>query len=115
MFHVPNQFRVRTHPTLGTNDSAGNNRFFKIDKEGLIINCIASDGYGWEHVSVTLDKPETPSWEIMDFVKNIFWDETDTIIQYHPTKELKVNRHRYCLHLWRPIGVPLPIPHPMLI
>lgn len=113
MFHVPNEFRVRDS-ILGSDDSYGNNGFFIFKYRGREIRCQASDGcdpkYQWEHVSVTIDKNKTPSWEIMCFVKDLFWDEEDCVIQYHPPKSSYVNMHPYCLHLWRKINFNQPIP-----
>jgi len=54
----------------------------------------------WEHVSVSL-KDRTPTWEEMSFVKDLFWHETETVIQFHPHKSEYVNCHPNCLHLWR--------------
>jgi len=38
----------------------------------------------------------------MCFVKNLFWEEEETVIQFHPAKSLYVNHHPFCLHLWKP-------------
>lgn len=54
----------------------------------------------WEHVSVSL-KNRCPNWEEMSYIKNLFWDEEETVIQFHPKKSEYVNMHPYCLHLWR--------------
>jgi hypothetical protein len=62
---------------------------------------IASDGQGWEHVSVSL-RDRTPTWDEMCIIKDLFWDEHETVIQFHPKKSEYVNRHPYCLHLWKP-------------
>jgi hypothetical protein len=43
-------------------------------------------------------------------VKDLFWDEDDVVIQFHPRKSDYVNNHSGCLHMWRPIGVALPLP-----
>jgi hypothetical protein len=115
MFQVPNQYRIRTHKLLGTPDSAGNNGLFVFGFKGYQVNCIASDGEGWEHVSVTINRKRTPDWETMGLVKEIFWGEDSTVIQYHPPKKVYVNFHPYCLHLWRPVGVSIPLPPTKLI
>jgi hypothetical protein len=67
------------------------------------LYCIASDGEGWEHVSVTARKG-TPTWEEMARVKKSFWDESDFVVQMHPPKEDYINNHPGCLHLWRKAG-----------
>lgn len=120
MFKAPNEYRNRTHPQLGTPDTAGNNGLFIFGFKGKQINCIVSDGAGWEHVSVTTHyqgkkMTHAPDWDTMNVVKDLFWDEGDTVIQYHPPKKVYVNFHPYCLHLWRPIGIPIPVPPTQLI
>lgn len=75
------------------------------------LSVISSSGGGWEHVSVSpFHKRRTPTWEEMNFVKGIFWGPEETVIQFHPPEQLYINNHKYVLHLWRPIGVPLPFP-----
>lgn len=115
MFHVPNKYRLRTHPTLGSDESYHNNGFFVLPWRGYEIRCQASDGEGWEHVSVTINRDRIPNWEIMCFVKETFWDEEDTVVQFHPPKSQYVNCHPNCLHLWRPTEVTLPVPDPILV
>jgi len=101
MFHTPNQFRLKHHKILGSDDSYGNNGFFIFQWEGYKIHCQASDGMEWEHVSVTINRNRTPTWEIMCHVKNMFWDVEDSVIQFHPPGSVYVNRNENCLHLWR--------------
>lgn len=105
MFHVPNNYRVRTNHVLATQNNAGNNGFFMLKIEDAIAYVIASDGMGWDHVSVHMvedGKVETPTWEEMCVVKDLFWDEEDCVVQYHPPKSEYVNCHPHTLHLWRP-------------
>lgn len=64
------------------------------------LSVIASVEDGWEHVSVSLGN-RCPTWDEMCFVKNLFWDEEDIAIQFHPAKSEYVNLHPYALHLWR--------------
>lgn len=100
MFHVPHKYRLRTHSQLGSDDSDGNNGCFFIPYGTLDLVCIASDGMGWEHISVSLEN-RCPTWDEMCFIKKTFWDEEDCVVQFHPPKSLYVNRHPYVLHLWR--------------
>jgi hypothetical protein len=64
---------------------------------------IASDGAGWEHVSVSR-KDRCPTWEEMCQIKDTFWDDEDVVMQFHVPAKDHVNNHPYCLHLWRPKG-----------
>lgn len=110
MMHVPNVNRV-TKGAQATDSRAGNNGAFAIPiRKGQFTYyayCRASDGSGWEHVSITLldhkGKPigRSPTWDEMCEIKKVFWDKDDTVIQIHPPEKDYVNIHPYCLHLWR--------------
>jgi hypothetical protein len=101
------------HPTLGMGH--GNNGFFRFEREGIVFNCIASDGLGWEHVSVSLNKKRCPTWDEMCIVKNTFWDAEDCVVQFHPPKSEHVNNHPYVLHLWRSKNQLIPTPPSFLV
>ena len=66
---------------------------------------IISSGPGevWEHVSVSIDT-RTPTWAEMCRVKELFWDDEETVIQFHPGRSKAVNHHPFCLHLWKLSG-----------
>lgn len=115
MFHVPNRYRYRNHPTVPSENTDGNNGFFIFPFSGYKAYCQASDGAGWEHVSVSIDRPRTPTWEVMCKVKDLFWDEEDCVIQYHPPKSAYVNYYPYCLHLWRSTKFEIVVPDPLLV
>lgn len=104
MFKVPNQYRIKSG-ALASTDGEGNNGAFMIRslKIKVVLAAIASDQGGWEHVSVSLPS-RCPTWEEMCFVKNLFWDEDDFVVQMHPPKSDYVNCHPFCLHLWRKTG-----------
>lgn len=54
---------------------------------GRMLNIIACDGVetGWEHVSVSImGSDKCPSWTEMCCVKELFWDDEETVIQLHP-------------------------------
>jgi hypothetical protein len=120
-FHTPNKYRVRSG-VMATDDAAvGYGVFFLPMAAGKPpLRCIADDGVGvgaltgWEHVSVSLPN-RCPTWAEMDRVKGLFWDDEDPVMQLHPPRSQWVNCHPYCLHLWRPIGVAIPLPPPMLV
>src|SRR5580765_948730 len=91
--------------------------FFIMGPSGRQLKIISSGidyEYGWEHVSVSIEG-RTPNWEEMCWVKNLFWDEDECVVQYHPAKKHYVNHHPFCLHLWRPIAGELPVPPPILV
>lgn len=91
----------------------GGNGCFKVLAGRHSFFCVASNGGGWEHVSVSPcnEKRKTcPTWEEMCEIKDLFWRPDECVVQYHPPKSDYVNRYPYCLHLWRPIGQELPRP-----
>ncbi len=70
--------------------------------KGAILKIVASEGdiEPWEHVSVSLPN-RTPNWQEMCFVKALFWDHDELVVQYHPRSTDYVNCHPHCLHMWR--------------
>lgn len=87
----------------------GGHGMFKVFVNGKSLFVMASNGRGWEHVSVSKRK-STPTWDEMCAVKDLFFDAEETVVQYHPPKSEYVNQHPYCLHLWRPTGKDIPRP-----
>jgi len=125
---VPEHYRDRVHPGLASDSSYGNNGLFVIPHPSIddyLLTCIVSDGGGWEHVSITLHQKvsqtrrkavkRTPTWSEMCYVKSLFWDDEEAVMQLHPLKSQHVNRHDYCLHLWRPVRQDIPLPPPGLV
>jgi hypothetical protein len=86
---------------------------------GARLAVIASDGRdwaecgfagpAWEHVSVSLPT-RCPTWEEMDWVKRQFWEDDEVVIQLHVARKDHISTHNFCLHMWRPVGVVLPLP-----
>lgn len=122
-FHVPEAARIRESQSgLASDASYGNNGAFLFDSPspGWKLCVIASDepyddSIPWEHVSVQAvrQKPAAiriPSWKEMCFVKDLFWDAEDIVMQLHPRKSEYINYHPAVLHLWRPVGVEIPMP-----
>ena len=63
---------------------------------------IISNGAGWEHLSVApIKKHIIPSWDDMCFIKELFWNDDEAVIQIHPPKDEYVSNKHNCLHLWR--------------
>ena len=112
-FHVPNEYRLRVGE-YGSDDSIGNYGAFLIPYESFTMRVLASEGLGWEHVSVSLNN-RCPNWKEMCFIKDLFWDEEDVVIQYHPKKSEYVNLYPNCLHLWRPVNQQIPTPPKELV
>ncbi len=87
--------------------------------------CIVSDGstpdgkmIDWEHVSVRAgtmnDKKKryerVPNWMEMCWLKELFWNDDECVIQFHPAKSEHVNFHPNVLHLWRYLKADFPVP-----
>lgn len=92
----------------------GMGEIFKLGKRyGSVI---WSNGGGWEHVSVCPYKRSyTPSWDDMCALKDMFFHEDETVVQYHPAKSEYVNNMPNCLHLWRPTEADLPTPPAIMV
>jgi hypothetical protein len=103
---------------MGTDASNGNNGLFIFNnpRQGspIKLRVIASDGAGWEHVSVSTHI-RAPNWAEMCFIKSQFWDDEDCVMQLHPPRSEWVNNHSNCLHLWRPIGTGIPMPESWMV
>jgi hypothetical protein len=70
--------------------------------------------YMWEHVSVST-RHRTPNWIEMCFVKDLFWDDEEAVMQLHPPRSDYVNHHPFTLHLWRPMQATIPLPPSILV
>lgn len=116
-FHVPEVYREMLP---GMEPAVGNNGFFAVQAPitGRILVIVASDGGGFDHVSVHVRNRQNtrsfmPTWAEMSFVKDLFWDPEDAVMQIHPPKSTYVNCHPMTLHLWRPTnGQTIPLPDP---
>lgn len=71
---------------------------------------------GWDHVSVTvIDEKRTPTWEEMCYIKSLFWEPEDCVVQFHPRESQYVSMHPFALHLWKNIEVQFPEPDPLFV
>lgn len=82
---------------------------YKIFINGKAFNVLASKdhdpvtGITWEHVSVSpRNMKRCPTWEEMCYVKDLFFEDEEECVEYHPKKSEYANMHPYCLHIWRP-------------
>lgn len=107
------KYRFRTGP-YGSDEGADYGAFQVPGPCGADLHIIASPGDAnpdipWEHVSVSV-RNRCPNWQEMCFVKGLFWDDEDTVMQLHPPRSKWINNHPYCLHLWRPKTQDIPLP-----
>ena len=73
------------------------------------MHVIASSGEGWDHVSVSR-RNRCPNWQELEFVKRAFFRDDECAMQLHVPTASHINAHPYCLHLWRPQDVAIPMP-----
>ena len=84
---------------------------FQSPKTGATLRCIVCSAEEsakhevvadhWDHVSVSL-MTRTPTWDEMCFVKELFFEDAECVVQFHPAKTDYVNLNENVLHLWRP-------------
>lgn len=100
---------------LHTGLDGGMGEFTRGNRKGMSV--IWSYGGGWEHVSID-GRTRMPTWDEMCDLKDMFWNDDECAVQYHPPKSEYVNNLKYCLHLWRPIekySGALPIPPSLFV
>ena len=95
----------------------------------FIIWAIISDMDGWDHVSAHVqllpsmglsrthmtEERRTPTWTEMCFVKSLFFDPEETVMQLHPKASKYINCHPHVLHLWRPHNRSIPMPEASMV
>lgn len=92
----------------------GNNGAFDIKRDKVILTVVISEGKGWDHVSVSLPD-RCPTWGEMAYIKTVFFDDEETVMQLHPPKSTYINNHPHCLHMWRPQNGLIPMPDPLMV
>lgn len=101
-----------THPTGGLSPAGSMWGYFVVPHGREVLRVISSGSeneFGWEHVSVSLAH-RIPTWEEMCLVKQLFWKDEETVLQFHPKRSRYVNRHEHVLHLWKRTGVDHELP-----
>lgn len=88
------------------------------------LRVIASDGStddeggttGWEHVSCAPVKLQRcPTWDEMEMVRELFWEDTATVVQFSVARAQHVNIHQFVLHLWRSTLQAQPLPPSIMV
>lgn len=99
----------------GQDGDAGNGLFiFKSPIDGGLLTVVASNGNGWDHVSVSRSN-RCPNWPEMEFIKRMFFTDDECVMQLHVPVAEHLNFHPNCLHLWRPQSVTIPRPPAWMI
>ena len=103
-------------PRYWSTDEMGFNGMFEFTADNYPVRVLASDGRGWQHVSVSIrNSKKCPPWGVMCAVKELFWEPEDWVIQFHPAQSCYVNFHPGCLHLWKPVGQSFPVPDAIMV
>lgn len=110
------QGRVRSGEMRSTDNDGHTGCFVIIGPKGAMLRIMSNgnDGSKWEHVSVSLDH-RPPNWTEMCFVKELFFEDTECVVQYHPARAAHINIHPHCLHLWRPVDGAFPMPPAIMV
>lgn len=111
--------QYRFHPP-GMESSKGDSYgVFVVPYMGSKLRVIACSGevseenngkaYAWDHASVSLAN-RIPNWLEMNYIRHLFWNPEDTVLQFHPPATDYINFHKNTLHLWKPLYLPIPLP-----
>lgn len=113
----PEQYRIDNLfiPYVSNDQKRG---WFKIphfEIENHFFNAVVLNVDDWQHVTVTVfESGKRPNrcatWEEMCFIKSLFWDDEETVIQFHPPKSEYISNHPFALHLWKPVNTEIPLP-----
>ena len=85
------------------------NGAFVFHRQGAELRIIASAGGGWDHVSVSCPD-RVPHWEEMEYIKRLFFKDSEVAMQLHVTPDNHINVNPNVLHLWRPHKYKIPLP-----
>jgi len=101
------RFRKTLH---GSRGDQYNGSFLLPGPAKAALRVIASNGGGWDHVSVSIPQfLRLPTWPEMAYVKDLFFDPDDTVMQLHPPASDYINNWEV-LHMWRPQFDDIPMP-----
>ena len=94
-------------------------------------NVLASDGEAhpdgspgseWDHVSVHVRKTKsgklvnsTPTWEDMEYIRGLFFEDDETVMQLSVPRADHISHHDHVLHLWKPLKSAIPVPPKSLV
>jgi len=112
------QYRLKKG-LMSSDKSYGFNGVFFIPYQDVTLKVICADrttwkgsgmpGKPWEHVSVSLPD-RCPTWLEMEYVRELFWRDDETVMQLSVPRSNHINIHATCLHMWRPVNHNIPVP-----
>lgn len=106
--YAAEKYRITDGP-LASNITCGFNGAFLIPYKRFILNVMVSDEEGWDHVSISVSN-RIPTWYEMKYIKELFWEDYETVVQFHPCKDEYVNDQHNVLHLWKKQGIEYVLP-----
>jgi len=120
--HEPeiDRWRVRSGPVVRHHGGIGDETCgafvvpTSINGSSVRLGVIATQGEGWDHVSVSTPT-RCPKWEEMEYIKRLFFRDDETAMQLHVPPADHKNCHEFCLHLWRPQDGAIPRPPSILV
>ena len=76
MFHVPEKYRLKTGRTASDSTYGNNGQFIiRSIKLKAVLFAQASDGLGWEHVSVSVAGiNRCPTWDFQFFANHLLFN-----------------------------------------
>lgn len=51
----------------------------------------------------------------MCHLKSLFFDDNETVLQFHPKASNYVNLHKHVLHMWKPHGKDVDLPPTLFV
>lgn len=86
--------------------------FALVERSGLsvLVTTAPYEDREWMHVSLSR-RDRIPSYDDMKYVKEVVIGNDRWAAQLFPPASEHVNIHPFCLHLWVPLGGPLPWPN----
>ena len=106
------KYRINLYGSIGDEYNGA----FEIYFGGKTFFIVASNGKGWEHISVSIrNSRRCPTWEEMCKIKDMFFNDDEVVVQFHPAKKDYVNNHKNCLHLWKPLEHEIQTPPKILV
>lgn len=75
--------------------------YLPLGSKNHLFSIVVSWNNGWDHISIA-HRYRDPEWLTMCKLKELFFDDDEVVVQYHPKKEDYINIHPHCLHLRKP-------------
>jgi hypothetical protein len=106
------RYRVTTGPLRSIKGFGFNGAFeipYRKKTTKTMLFVVVSDQCGWDHVSISTAH-RCPTYNEMKYIKDLFWDGEETVVQFFPKKSQYVNKCPFCLHLWKKQGADYDLP-----